>query len=101
MACLEFVTRRKRKSRKAKEDIGINNYNGFFLQVPSYMYDFLASFGMHGIGMCVYGPLVINGMGFSRCDSGYNLAFPFPDSHRVMGFSCFGLDGFPYGFEAK
>jgi len=34
---------------------GINNYNGFDLQVPSCMYDFLASFGMHGICMWLFG----------------------------------------------
>ena len=37
-------------------------------------------------------------MGFARCNSVLNLTLPFPDSHGVMGFSCFGvarlLDGF-------
>jgi hypothetical protein len=50
------------------------------------MYDFLASFGMHGTCMCVFGSLVVIGMGFSRCDSVFSLAFPFLDSHGVMGF---------------
>ena len=36
--------RRKRKRRKAQENITINNYNGFFLQVSSCMYVFLTSF---------------------------------------------------------
>ena len=36
--------------------------------------------------MCVFGSLVVIGMGFSRCDSAFILAFPFSDSHGVMGF---------------
>ena len=37
---------------------------------------------MHGIVvvLCCYG------MGFSKCDSVFSLAFLFPDSHGVMGF---------------
>ena len=42
MAYLGFGERRKRKSGKVKEDIGIKNYNKFFLQVLNVMYDFLA-----------------------------------------------------------
>ena len=49
------------------------------------MYRFLASFGMHGICMCVFGSLVVIGMGFSRCDSGFNFSLPFSDNHVVMG----------------
>jgi len=41
---------------------------------------------MHGTCMCVFGSLVIIDMGFSRCDSGFNLSVPFSDSHGVMGF---------------
>ena len=36
------------------------------LQVLSYMYDFLASFGMHGICMCVFGFFVVGGIDFSE-----------------------------------
>ena len=54
------------------------------------MCDFLARFGMHGTCMCVFGSLDVIGMGFSRCDSVFVLAFPFLDIHGVMGFSCFG-----------
>jgi len=36
--------------------------------------------------MCVFGSLVVIGIHFSRCGSGFSLAFPFPDSHGVMGF---------------
>jgi len=49
------------------------------------MYDFLASFGMQGICMCVFGSLFVIGMGFDRCDSGFSFTFPFLDSHGVMG----------------
>ena len=54
------------------------------------MYDFLAIFGMHGTCMGVFYSLVVIGMGFSRCDSGFNLALPFLDSHGVMGFLLLG-----------
>ena len=40
---------------KAQEDTGINKYNEFFLQVPSCMYVFLTSFGMHGTCMWFFG----------------------------------------------
>ena len=33
------------------------------------MCDFLVIFGMHGTCMCVFGSLVIIGMGFSMCDN--------------------------------
>lgn len=48
------------------------------------MYDFLASFDMHGT--CVFGSCFVIGMRFSRCDSGCNLALPFLGSHGVLGF---------------
>lgn len=37
------------------------------------------------------------GMGFSRCGNAFTLVFPFPDSHGVIGFSCFGWVGLPDG----
>jgi len=55
VAYLGFGVRRQRKRRKAQEDIEINNYNRFFLQIPSYTYDFLTTFGMHGICMWLFG----------------------------------------------
>jgi len=50
------------------------------------MYDFLASFGMHGTCVCVFGSLVVNAIGFTKCDSGLSLALTFMDNHGVMGF---------------
>ena len=41
------------------------------------------------------------GIGFSRCDNVFSLAFPFPDSHGVVEFSCFGLVGLLDEFEVK
>ena len=41
---------------------------------------------MHGTCMCVFSSLDVNRMGFSKCDSGFILAFPFPDNHGVMEF---------------
>jgi len=50
------------------------------------MYDFLASSNMHGTCMCVFGSLLFIRMGFSRCDNGFSLFFPFLHSHGVTGF---------------
>jgi len=50
------------------------------------MYDFLASFGHAGTCMCVFGSLVVIGMGFDRCDRSFSIAFPFLDIHAMMGF---------------
>ena len=38
-----------------QEDIEVNSYKGFCLQVPSCMYEFLASFGMQCICMWFFG----------------------------------------------
>ena len=40
-----------------------------YLQVSSCMYDFLDIFGMHDTCMCVFGSLVVIGMGLARCDN--------------------------------
>jgi len=42
--------------------------------------------GMHGTCIFVFGYLAVIGLGFSWCDNGFNLAFPFLDSHGVMRF---------------
>ena len=49
------------------------------------MYGFLTIFHMHGICMCVFGSLDVIGMVFSKCDSGFILAFLLLDNHGVMG----------------
>lgn len=60
-ACLEHSSfhqnwrNKEKESKKVKGDNGIDYYSGFSLQVPSCMYDFHASFGMHGICMCLFG----------------------------------------------
>jgi len=56
-----------------------------YLQATGCMCDFLAGLWMHGTCMYVFGSLVIIGMGFFRCDNGFSVAFPFRDSHGVMG----------------
>lgn len=43
-------------------------------------------FLINGTCMSAFGSLVVIGMGFARCDNGFNLSFLFPDSHGVMGF---------------
>jgi len=65
-----FGERRKRKSTKAQEDIGINNYNEIFLQVPSCMYVFLTSFGMHAICMWIISHDLLLAWRVSWIDSG-------------------------------
>jgi len=55
VAYLGFGERRKRKGRKVQEDIWISKYIIFSLHVLSGMYDFLASFGMHGTCMWFFG----------------------------------------------
>ena len=82
---LGFGSRRQRKSRKAKEDSGINNYNGFCLQVPSCMYDFLASFGMHGTCMSFLGCDMSLAWRISWIDNGFSQPFDFLDIHGVVG----------------
>ena len=45
--------------------------------------------------------ILYHGMGFSRCDSVFRLALPFPDSFDEMGsLMCFVGDG-QIGFEAE
>ena len=55
LGILWIWSRRKRKSKKAQGNIGINNYNEFFLQVMSCMHDFITIFDMHGICMWLLG----------------------------------------------
>ena len=68
---------KKGRQRKDKESKGqarksqIKQLQWDYLRVSSCMYDFLASFGMHGTCMCVFDSLIFIGMGFSRCDSGF------------------------------
>ena len=40
--------------------------------------------------MVLHVVLLYHGMGFVKCDNVFIVAFPFLDSHSVMGFSCFG-----------
>jgi len=42
------------KRRIVQGNIRISNYNGFSLQVLSFMYDFLVSFGMRGVCMWLF-----------------------------------------------
>ena len=80
------MKRKQRKEMIKKGKVGSSGYKEITLQISSFMYDFLANFGMHGTCMCVLGSLAIIGMGFSRCDNGFKLALPFPNSHGVVGF---------------
>jgi len=55
-----------------QENIGISSYIRFFLQVTSCMYDFLTSFGMHGLCMCFIGHDMSLASSISRIDSGFS-----------------------------
>ena len=44
------------------------------------MSDFFAIFGMHVFHVVIF----CHGMGFSKCESVFNLAFPFPNSLDEM-----------------
>lgn len=56
-------------------------------------------FGMHGIFMCVFGSLVSLAWVLTCVIVVFNLAFPFPNSHGVMGF--FHLVELYYGMVSE
>ena len=51
--------------------------------------------------MCVFGSLTVICMGFARCGNGFRFAFPFLDSHGVMGFFILLSFGLSDGFGTK
>jgi len=57
-----------------------------YLQVTCCMYDFLASFGMHGICMCVFGYFLSISWVLLGFNSSFILSLPFLDNHGVKGF---------------
>ena len=71
MAYFGFGARRKRKINKAQEDNEIDSYSGFFLQVLSFMYGSLTSFGMCGICMWLFGYDLLMAWGIAWIDSGF------------------------------
>ena len=85
---MEKGRQRKEKQSKGRREqskkIWLKQLQREYLQVSSCIYDFLASFGMHGTCMCVFGSHPVIGMGFSKCDIGFILSLPFLDSHCVM-----------------
>ena len=74
----------KNKEEASKEEHESSNYSRIlgryrFACVFSLLY--LACMVLHVIVFCL-------GMGFSRCDNVFSLAFPFLDSHGVLELSC-------------
>ena len=70
--------------KQGKEGSSIYNrihYKHRFACIFSFLY--LACMVLHVV-------LFYHGVGFSRCNSFFSLAFPFLDSHGEMGFTCFG-----------
>ena len=65
------------------------------------MCEFLTSFGMHGYA-CVFLVLFFSlAWVFPSVKVFFNLAFPFMDSHGVVGFLDFGWPGLSDGFETQ
>ena len=87
VAYVAFGVRRQRKIMKVQEDIRISNYNKFCLQVLSCMYDFLASFGMHGICRWLFGYDMSLAWRIPQIDNGFSQPCHFLDSHGVVGFT--------------
>ena len=88
---------RKDKERKS----GIKQLQWVYLQLSIHMCYFLARFGMHGYA-CVFLVFLLSlAWVFLGVTKFFNLAFPFMDSHGVMGFSCFSWVGFSDGFKAE
>ena len=87
-------------SKKAKikqGKAGSGSYMGII-----YRYQFSCVFSLLYLAcMALHVVLCFLGMGFSRCESLFSLAFPFLDSHGVVEFSCFGLVGLSGGFKAE
>ena len=80
---------RKRKQEEGRRKQGrarSSSYNKIL-----YKYRFACVFSLLDLAcMVLHVVLCCYGMGFARCDSVLSLALPFPNSHGVMGFSCFG-----------
>ena len=80
---------RKRRQEEAKFKQGkarSSSYNKIHCR-----YRFACVFSLLDLAyMVLHVVLFYHGMGFSRCNIVFSLAFPFSDSHGVMGFSCFG-----------
>ena len=95
---LEQERKESRKNEEAsKEEQESSSYNNIicrYLFACVFSLLDLSCMVFHVVSCCL-------GMGFSRCDSVLNLAFPFRDSHCVVEFSCFGLAALPNGFEAE
>lgn len=81
-----------RKREKAQEDIGINIYCKFFLQVPSCMYGFIASFGMHGTCMWFLSYDMSLTWRIPWIDGRFSQPFHFLNIHGVVGV-------FPFVFQ--
>ena len=84
---------------KAQEENIIDNYNGFSLQVSSFMYVFIYSFDMHGICMWLFGYDVSLSWMVSWIGSSFSLPYHFLDNHGVVHFTFYFLVGshVPYG----
>lgn len=64
----------------------MNSYNDFDLHVLSFMYDFLASFGMHGTFMWLFCYDFSLAWKINLIDSGFSQHFHFLDSHGIVDF---------------
>ena len=74
----------EQETQRRQEETRIKQLQQASLQVSTCMCIFLTRFRMHVLHVVLF----YHDMGFSRCNSVFNLAFPFLDSHGFMGFSC-------------
>ena len=78
--------RRQEEGRSKQGRVESCNYNKILC-----MYRFVCVISFLDLAcMVLHVVFFYHGMRFSKRDSVFSLAFPFPDRHGVMGFSCFG-----------
>ena len=88
---------RQEEGRSKKGRAWSRNYNMILSRCQ-----FACAFSLLDLAcMILHVVLCCYGMGFSRYDSVFILAFPFSNNHGVIGFSCFGWARFLDEFEAE
>lgn len=97
-------SRKAKKVRGSKDQARKSRFKQLqwdYMKVSICMCDFLARFSMHGYA-CAFLVLFLSwAWVFPGMTVFFNLSLPFPDSHGVMGFSCFGWSRLSDGFESK
>ena len=92
---IEARNERKKEGGSKQEEQGLRNYIRI---LGRYQFACVFSF-LDLVRMVLNVVIFCLGMDFSRRDSVFSLALPFPDNNGVVEFSCVGLAGFPGGFK--